>query len=88
MNDVKRKVVSFNDVGELQNWLDQCDADPENAYDIGEPITWERRLVVMYNIEPVDVENKSVCRESCDQCGRALRHRCVLEEHGTGGKPL
>ena len=60
-----RRVIEFSDapasrgddrspVQKMQNWLDQCEADAKNEYDIGDPIVFGRSLVVMYNVEPVE----------------------------------
>ena len=57
---MSRKVKFFRNVTndhiaiqKLQDWLDECEADTENEYDIGDPIVYNGGLLVMYNVEPV-----------------------------------
>ena len=83
---MSRQVKEFRDAAELQRWLDECDSDPANVFDIGEPIAFERRLVVMYNVEPVFTDEDALaCNFTCGACGELKKHYCRVCD---AGKPV
>ena len=61
MSEMKRRVALFkgdsnnSPVEQLAGWLDRCDADQHNSYDIGDPIPYMGyQLLVMYNVERIE----------------------------------
>lgn len=63
---------------QLQAWLDECANDPDNAYDIGNPIVFNNiHLLVMYNVGPAaPPPPPPLCNVTCGSCGAAKKHYC------------
>lgn len=93
--NVTRKVKLFsgqydfpkkgNAVEALQAWLDECDADPDNVYDIGEPIVFNGiHLLVMYNVIPAAMlpKREVICNVTCPSCGAGKKHYCRMCDAG------
>jgi hypothetical protein len=71
---------------QLQAWLDECDADEANVYDIGEPIVYNSiYLLVMYNVEPAEVVEPPICNVLCVHCKTPKKHYCRVCD---AGKPV
>jgi len=72
---------------QLEAWLRACDEDPNNEFDIGDPIVYNGiYLLVMYNVEPVAPDPEPpLCNVTCADCGAAKKHYCRACD---AGKPV